>query len=109
MQDSNDDDGESVILTNVIHTNQPWASPAHALRHWAAHADFTGPGLRRGGNGLQQSEDVRERSEFATLHVSTNWRQVTFERPQATADSSRMSEADDTYWPDGCSVDVGEA
>lgn len=84
-------DGTTITITNEVHGEHPWESPGDAMSHWATRADLAGPGARRVGNGLQQSEHVGERAEFAALHVAIIWRRVTFEVAAARSDTSQMS------------------
>ena len=90
------EDGETVILVDKEYREHPWPSPEVAVRYWLSRTDLTGAGTHRVGNGLQQTDDVRERSEFATLHVTTIWRRVTFEHPSVPTGASRVSEVDGT-------------
>lgn len=72
-------DGESVKLTDELHCDQPWQSPAEAQAHWSNRKDLTSSGVEAYGNGLQQTDDVRARAEFAALGVASVWRRVTFQ------------------------------
>src|SRR4051794_2424715 len=72
-------EGATVTLTDQLHDEHPWESPKDAARWWSSRADLTGPGVDRFGNGLQQTDDVRERPEFEALHVVSIWRRVTFQ------------------------------
>lgn len=73
-------DGESVTLADDLHRDQPWESPAEAQAHWSNRRDLASRGVEAYGNGLQQTDDVRARSEFAVLGVVAVWRRVTFHR-----------------------------
>ena len=72
-------DGESITLTHELHREHPWGSPAEAQTHWARREDLASRDVTAHGNGLQQSDDVRDRPAFAALGVVTIWRRVTFE------------------------------
>ena len=76
--------GESVTLTDELHQDQPWLSPAEAHAHWSKRHDLASPDVQRYGNGLQQTDDVRARGEFAALGVVAVWRRVTFETAAST-------------------------
>ncbi len=71
--------GESVTLTDELHRDQPWLSPDDAHAHWSKRQDLASPNVKPYGNGLQQTDDVRARGEFAVLGVVAVWRRVTFE------------------------------
>lgn len=71
--------GESVTLTDELHRDQPWLSPAEAQAHWARRKDLASPGVQLFGNGLQQTDYVGARGEFAALGVIAVWRRVTFD------------------------------
>ena len=74
-------DGATVVLTDELHDEHPWSSPDEAMQHWLNRKDLASPNAQAYGNGLQQIEDVRARSEFAVLGVVTVWRRVTFQSP----------------------------
>ncbi len=65
-------------LTNQVHEEVPWRTPADARRHWSRRADLSGPDVRPYGNGFEQIHDVRDQPEFALLGVVTIWRRVSF-------------------------------
>ncbi|MGV8882564.1 MAG: hypothetical protein ACOH19_10450 [Rhodoglobus sp.] len=72
-------DGETVTLSDELHRKHPWLSPEDAMRHWANRKDLAQAEVETYGNGLQQTDDVRARSEFAALGVTAVWRRVTFQ------------------------------
>lgn len=72
-------DGESTTLTDELHRDHPWNSPAEARAHWSGRKDLASAGVESYGNGLQQTDDVGARSEFAVLGVVAVWRRVTFQ------------------------------
>nr|RZI36689.1 hypothetical protein BJQ95_00905 [Cryobacterium sp. SO1] len=89
-------DGASITLVDEIHHDHLWESPEDAVHQWAARVDLQGSGVQRVGNGLQQTDDVRERPEFDRFGVVSIWRRVTFERTAVPASTKQMSEADGT-------------
>ena len=74
-------DGATVVLTDELHDEHPWDSPDDAMQHWSNRRDLLSSGVETYGNGLQQTDDVRARSEFAALGVVAVWRRVTFQIP----------------------------
>lgn len=74
-------DGTTVLLTDELHGEHPWDSPDDAMMHWANRTDLLSSGVELYGNGLQQIDDVRARSEFAAIGVVAVWRRVTFQMP----------------------------
>ena len=76
-------EGATVVLADELHDEHPWSSPDEAMQHWSNREDLASPNARAYGNGLQQTDDVRARSEFGALGVVAVWRRVTF---QASAD-----------------------
>ncbi len=73
-------DGWEVQLADELHDISPWGSPDDALRQWSSREDLTSTNVASYRNGLQQTDDVRGRPEFAVLGVVTIWRRVSFER-----------------------------
>lgn len=71
--------GATVMITDELHHEHPWDSHADAVQHLSSRTDLAGPGVRPVGNGLQQTDDVRARPEFAALGVVAIWRRVTFQ------------------------------
>lgn len=74
-------EGATVVLTDELHEKHPWNSPDEAMQHWSLREELVSPGVAAYGNGLQQTDDVRARSEFAALGVVAVWRRVTFQSP----------------------------
>jgi hypothetical protein len=71
-------DGESITLTDELHREHPWRSPAEAQAHWSKREDLASLDMTTSGNGFQQTDDVRTRRAFAELGVVAIWRRVTF-------------------------------
>lgn len=74
-------DGAAVVLTDELHYEHPWSAPDEAMQHWLNRKDLASPNTQAYGNGLQQTDDVRARGEFAALGVVAVWRRVTFQIP----------------------------
>jgi len=79
-----DADGSVVQLADELHDPSPWTSPDDALRQWSRREDLASSNVASYRNGLQQTDDVRGRPEFAVLGVVAIWRRVSFERARFT-------------------------
>ena len=80
-------EGEVVTITDDLYTEHGWPSPEEAVTIWRQRRDLRNSSVTDYRNGLQQTDDVSERREFARWGIVRIWRRISFENDTAPTEA----------------------